>query len=294
MAKIASKLKTNFKEFYNKDFTFYITHKTLRSSDSDDYLYHWHDYFELEFVVGGKGVHVFDDVTYKLGPGSIYIVSPVDFHSIQYDPSGPLEMYNLKFDSGVISPAVFERIANATPPIIATLVAVEYRYVVSEMKRLLEEFRSHKPDAELMMRAGLERICLMILRRLETPQKSGAVRPVISEPTVKKAVSYINFHFRSQISLHAVADMLHLTPNYFGELFRKSMGISFTDYIKSMRLNYAHNLLTHSNLNISQICYESGFNTTSYFIENFKKEFGMTPTQYRLIHITKENFKKEP
>ena len=291
--KLTSRLKNNFEEFYNKDFDFYISHKTLQSEEDEYYSYHWHDYFELEFVVSGKGEHIFDNISYKLGPGSIYIVSPVDFHSLKYDPTGPLEMYNIKFGSNALSPAVFRRVEQAQPPIMATLVATEYRYVVAEMKKLVDEFRAHRSDSELMLKAGFDRICLMVLRRME---HFGENMPafnvyVAAEPTVKKIVSYVNYNFRSQISLQTVAATLDMTPNYLGELFKKELGLSFTEYVKKLRLEYSRSLLVNSELDINQVCFDSGFRTTSYFISCFKKQYGKTPLEYRLAFSkTQQNF----
>ncbi len=280
---IVPQLKNDFKKFYNKDFSFFIDHRQIKP-DVPEYSYlHWHDFFELEFVVSGKGVHTIDNLSYEIGPGSIYIVSPLNCHRVQCSQKNPPEIFTVRFDGNILSPAVLTLINDATPPITATLVATEYRFVISEMKLLIKEFKAHKPDAELMMRTLLEHICLTLLRRVEPPaQNKGKEKSPTDEPSIKRAVSYINHNFRSDISLREIAESLNLTPNYFGELFKKETGVSFNTYLKSIRLKYALNLLNNTELNISQICFESGFNTTSYFIDNFKKEYGTTPMQYRM------------
>lgn len=280
ITKINSKLKLNFGSFYTENFTFHIQKKSLDLAESKRIDYHWHDYFEMELIVSGNGTHYFDGNTFKTGRGSLYIISPVDFHKLEPNEDETLEIYTIKFDNNTVSSRIFKRILDVSPPLVGNLSGEQLNDVLSDLKLLEKEFFEKRPDSELLIRAVLEKLLLISLRNLEKTQKKSEIKPVSYEPSVQKAVSYLNYHFRGDISLRSVAEMLHLTPNYFGEIFKKNIGMSFTEYVKKLRLNYAYNLLINSNLNINQICYESGFNTISYFIDNFKKEYGETPYKF--------------
>ena len=277
ITKLNSKLKLNFHSFYTENFTFHIQKKVLDLAEAKRIDYHWHDYFEIELIVSGNGTHYFDSKAFKASRGDLYIISPVDFHKLEPNENETFEVYTIKFDNNTVSSRIFKKVLEVAPPISAKFSQTEFDMVLNDFKLLEKEFFEKKPDSELLIRSILEKILIVSLRNLDNTEKNTDIAPLSYEPSVQKAVSYLNYHFRGDISLRSVAEMLHLTPNYFGEIFKKNIGMSFTEYVKKLRLNYAYNLLINSNLNINQICYESGFNTISYFIDNFKKEYGETP-----------------
>ena len=71
------------------------------------------------------------------------------------------------------------------------------------------------------------------------------------------------------------------SQEYISRSFRKHLGLSPTEYINSLRLNYAKKLILEDNIPISQACYECGFNCEGYFYKEFKKLFSMTPKQMK-------------
>ena len=87
-----------------------------------------------------------------------------------------------------------------------------------------------------------------------------------------------------KISLKDIESNLHVNPSYFSTLFKSEMGITFTDYINSLKVEYACSLLTNSNMSIIDISLSAGFDDQSYFTKVFRKIKGMTPKQYRTSH----------
>ena len=92
ITKLNSKLKLNFHSFYTENFTFHIQKKILDCAEAKRIDYHWHDYFELELVVNGNGTHHFDGNTFKTKRGSLYIISPIDFHKLEPNEDETLEI----------------------------------------------------------------------------------------------------------------------------------------------------------------------------------------------------------
>ena len=68
----------------------------------------------------------------------------------------------------------------------------------------------------------------------------------------------------------------HLSRN-----MKKYYDTTVTEYINSLRLNYAANMIKNTNYSLTDICFDAGFNSSSYFSSCFKQYFDMTPTQYR-------------
>lgn len=105
---------------------------------------------------------------------------------------------------------------------------------------------------------------------------------------ISSALQFINNNFKEKISLKDIESNLHVNPSYFSTLFKSEMGITFTDYLNSLKVDYASTLLTSSNLNIVDISLSAGFDDQSYFTKVFRKIKGVTPKQYRSMHIKPE------
>lgn len=104
---------------------------------------------------------------------------------------------------------------------------------------------------------------------------------------VQKVKDYIDFHFREEIHLQDLADLVSMTPTAFSRFFKLRTSKNISEYIIDVRLGYAARLLVDSTMTIVEICYRSGFNNISNFNRIFKKKRGCTPTEFR------ENYQKK-
>jgi AraC-like DNA-binding protein len=98
---------------------------------------------------------------------------------------------------------------------------------------------------------------------------------------VQRVHRFLLAHFREEINLERVADLLSLSPSAFSHFFRKHFAKSFTQYLNELRLGAAARLLLETDLPLSQIGYECGFHNLSHFNRQFKATYGQTPTAYR-------------
>ena len=101
---------------------------------------------------------------------------------------------------------------------------------------------------------------------------------------ISAALQYINKNFKEKISLKAIETNLHVNPSYFSTLFKNEMGITFTDYLNTLKIEYACTLLANSNMSLIDISLSAGFDHQSYFTKVFRKAKGVTPKQYRSSH----------
>lgn len=101
------------------------------------------------------------------------------------------------------------------------------------------------------------------------------------KPLMHLAVTYIKDHLSENITVKDTAKALTVNANYLSTVFQKEMGISFTKFVNRERLRQAADLLKYSNIPIQEISYTVGYNNTSYFAKQFKKEYGKSPRDYR-------------
>lgn len=102
---------------------------------------------------------------------------------------------------------------------------------------------------------------------------------------VRKIEEYINGHFKEEIRLQDLADLVGMTTTSFSRFFKLRTGRTVSDYIIDIRLGYASRLLADSTTSVVEICYECGFNNVSNFNRIFKKRKGCSPTVFRANYL---------
>lgn len=101
-----------------------------------------------------------------------------------------------------------------------------------------------------------------------------------TQTKMEKAKGYICEHMADEISLHAVANFIDLSPNYFTTLFKEYTGETFMDYVIRVRIDKAKELLTTGQFKVYEVANNVGYSDARYFSEIFKKWVGMAPAEY--------------
>ena len=113
------------------------------------------------------------------------------------------------------------------------------------------------------------------------------IESVSDSRRVQKVQAYINEHFRKEIRLVTLAEMVGMTPVSFSRFFRLRTGKTLSEYIIDIRLGAASRLLVDSTRTVAEICYDCGFNNLSNFNRMFKRKKGCAPKEFR------ENYHKK-
>ena len=120
-----------------------------------------------------------------------------------------------------------------------------------------------------------------------TDKVMNACRNVVSKrqersgDIIKTARKYIEDHFDKDISLDDVSRVVNISPYYFSKVFKEECGLNFIEYLTNIRIDRAKELLESSNLSIKEICVSCGYTDPNYFSRSFKKNVGVTPTEYK-------------
>ncbi|MEK3883340.1 response regulator [Paenibacillus sp. PL2-23] len=98
---------------------------------------------------------------------------------------------------------------------------------------------------------------------------------------IQRAIRYIEEHYAEECAMPTVASYTHLSPNYFGSLFKKETGESFSAYVTRFRMEKAKLLLKNTDKKVSTIGQSVGFPGSNYFATAFKQMTGLSPSEYR-------------
>lgn len=113
---------------------------------------------------------------------------------------------------------------------------------------------------------------------------SNSIEPTAAEPEpalVGSAKRYIQGRFQEKISLDEAARAVNASTRHFCKVFKEATGLTFTDYLARVRVEKAKNLLQNPHLRVSEIAFETGFDSISQFNRSFKRITGLAPTQFR-------------
>jgi len=114
---------------------------------------------------------------------------------------------------------------------------------------------------------------------------SNSIEPEVAEElenqVVSRAKKYIRERFQERITLDEAAQAVNASTRHFCKVFKQATGITFTDYLARTRVEKAKHLLQNPHLRVSEIAFETGFDSISQFNRSFKRITGMSPTQLR-------------
>ena len=107
---------------------------------------------------------------------------------------------------------------------------------------------------------------------------------------VEESVNYIQKHFKERLTLQMVASRVYMNAQYFSRVFKRETGVTFTEYVNRLKIQYACKLLETTNYPAYRISSECGFTDPSYFNRVFYAQMEMTPKKYKKIaRRTQEN-----
>lgn len=268
-------------KYFNKDMFFDLSTHTV----SEDYPLHWHDFYEIEYIHHGHAIQVINGVEYVVEPGSVALLSPTDFHSYRnVSADDPLTVYNIKFSDLILPADIRTELHTLNRPLFGMTQRLKPLF-----DSLYGEYRNAWHCREQYILAGIAQLCILLLRSAReygssysTPERE---QESSSRSLIQEAVLYIRNRYRGSITVEEVANVVHLTPNYFSEYFKKQTGVKFSSYVQKLRLEFAVSLLKMSDLSIKQVADESGFNSAAYFSNAFKDAFGISPEQFRKSNL---------
>lgn len=235
---------------------------------------HWHEFYELCFVLSGHGRNKVNGVSYELHPGSLFLLTPADFHEIGPHDSETLHLFNLVFADELFDEELKAVFFQEAGEYWNADMTDRYPAIEAEFRLIWDESQDRSLGYKHIVRGALERILLYTARQ----RRAGEDKRVRHKhPDVHRALLHMHHHFRERISLEEAAKHAGLAPNYFSQMFRTTTGIPFQTYLQDLRLKFAKSLLLSSDYPVTEICYASGFQTLTHFERVFKQRFGLTP-----------------
>lgn len=262
--------------------SFNIVDQNLRKCPWMPSSVHYHTFYEVEIIHNGTAKHFLNNTYYDARRGDVFLLRYFDFHAYRDYKTDSLQIYNLFFNGVALPNDVLELFTNTPDNLFGHFEEPEFELLLSDISLLMKEKNRRRIHNEVihinMMKTLFNKIMLTILRKCLKNLDNHTEKNNASY--FQKALAFIQCNFREQLTLADISRTVGVTPNYLGQLFIKNLDMTFSAYVKKIRLEYAKNLLRFYDYGIDQISALSGFSTESHFISCFKKAYGITPKQY--------------
>lgn len=235
---------------------------------------HMHYHVELVYMKKGEMRAFIDSEEYGVGQGELLVVFPNQVH--RFEDVGACPEYELFIINPDIASELFATTANQEPEDAVIKDIGRNQRVIALIKILSDTSSFPQTSKDFLLRGYLLSLFCEILEMLTLKnvrsEESNALRSI---------VKFCSKNFKHDISLSLLEENLHLSKYYISHLFGDKLGISFTDYINSLRVSESCRMLRKSNESVTEIAYAVGFGTLRTFNRAFMKQIGCSPSEYR-------------
>ncbi len=244
---------------------------------------HHHDFYELYFLLDGDVEYWVDGSVYRLRPGDLMLINPMEFHRPMVQGGTVYERIVLWIDKDYLehlSPAdsPLIRCYDKSLPTHTNLLhpsSVQRTAIHTMLSELVRESYSTDYGAELYANGLFLQFMTTINRlALQADTRRGATEN--GTPLVSRVLSYIGEHYQDDLSLESLAQRFYVSKYHLSHEFSSAVGISIYRYILMKRLFAARQLLMDGHAP-GEVCGHCGFKDYTAFYRAFKAEYGINP-----------------
>ena len=232
---------------------------------------HLHSHLEMYLLLSGRAEVFVNSRVRTMEPGEMAVIFPNQIHSynaLDEDTRAALIMCDLRYTGGYSETLLSHEPENAFVP--REWVHRDVRYAVDAMIAEKDaDSRAFAPLIQLML--------VRLLPRLQLKRERKAER----QETTFEIVRYIARHFREPMTLDTLASAVGISRYHASHIFSERIGESFTHFLNNFRLSYACSRLRDTQLSVTEIALEAGFESQRTFFRAFREGLGTTPLNYR-------------
>jgi len=251
-------------------------------------IIHSHKNYELNFVVNGSGRRFVGGNISMYGPGDLVLMGPDLPHCWEVDSqddapvSITIHFKEDLFDNKLFSVPEFSSLQKFLDK---SKQGIFFKSIeVERFRRYLEDLRHmHGFDSMLQILKILGYLMNVTDPQIISSTDFNSQQNESELERINKIYDYVFRNFRSGIRLKEVAAQTNLSESAFSSFFKKRTNKTFSTFVKEIRIGYACKMLADSSdLNIAQVCFDSGFNNIANFNRQFREITKMSPREYRM------------
>ncbi|PRX28280.1 AraC-like DNA-binding protein [Orenia metallireducens] len=250
---------------------------------------HYHNSYELYYLLNGERYYFIKDQRYHIKKGNIVIINKNILHKT-IDTDNPnheriLIEFNEKLleslDQNITDINLYKCFNNDNT--VLSLDIEEQLWLEEKLFKVLKEKKHKQKGYNTYIKILITEI-LIFLNRISLKYKKEATYSDPINTRILNIVTYINKHYNDNLTLEKISNKYHLSSSYLCKTFKEVTGFNFVEYKNHIRVKEAQRLLQQTNLNITDIASKVGYNNLTHFGRVFKSITGYSPMKYRNLN----------
>ncbi len=242
---------------------------------------HWHKNIEICRMVEGECDFSIRGTGYHAQKGDIIVIGSGEIHTFN-KRHGDCKIDICTFDPSLLYRVYtsFEAVCPHITKKQLSLCAIEEK--ISEcFSSMYDEYHKKDSGAKVLLQANLLQLYGLLIRYFE--MKDSKVNTTSNKALLQKILEYIQEHYTERLSLETVAEKFNYSPVYISSIFKSCAGINFKYYLDNIRIMEAVELLSTSDMTVTEISRACGFENIRTFNNVFKKITNETPTRMKKL-----------
>ncbi|MBE6643934.1 MAG: AraC family transcriptional regulator [Ruminococcaceae bacterium] len=250
---------------------------------------HSHDYFQIYYLKEGKIIHHLENSSAELSAGDVFIIPPNLVHYIE-PSSQQLRFYSISFMPAFIEDVCngnkfvkdfihyLEQLAKENIPPSLTLEDGDALFADTLVQKVMKEFTSDKTGKEALIKSAIG-LLLSVFARSYFNEKCESIKIRSEREAIMHCITYVKNHLSEEITLLEIAKKTAMSKTAFCKSFNTVVGESFKKYLNRQRIENASRLIKSGEC-ASVAARLSGYSDFSTFYRNFKRIYGVCPSEY--------------
>ncbi|WP_158301823.1 AraC family transcriptional regulator [Paenibacillus mesophilus] len=267
-------------EIGNRDVAFSIHYWGVSPNHKDNPV-HRHSFFEVCFVVEGEGIYAEGQIEHPLRAGTLFCSRPGVHHQIRSRSGMYLLFVAFEAIEAKSSPGMLRRLESMKRTGRIVIADCDSSPTVLLWRALLDMASGGKHSREAL--ASAIHALLVSFQVAFGDEENGepSVPLKLSERHVKRAVLFIRNNLSAPLHLRDMAAYMNMSGRHLSRLFTDTLGMSFSEYVRTERMRQAEELLASTDMPLKEIAQECGFQSIHYFTRAFCESKGIPPGKYR-------------
>lgn len=258
----------------------------------EQFLWHWHDEFEIGVVMEGKMLVTIGSKEYTLKTGEAYFANAGVLHAGRNHAIGePCRLHIIVFHPVLISgdtrsifwqefvhPLMEDHSLQGLHLSKGTLIQQQ---VVAAVSTAWQSYAEKTPDYPFRVRQQLSDLVFLISKRQKGPQGNLTPKYLRDSQRTQRMMDFISRNYADAITLREIATSASISPSECLRCFHSIIHTTPIQYLMDFRIKQAAELLRTTQLQVSEIARRCGFMEMSYFSKVFKMKYGYTPMEFR-------------
>ena len=251
--------------------------------NSVDYVTnHWHDSIEIIFVLKGKVNVSVNDKRFELNEKDVFLINANDIHSIQHQDENLLLTIQLPI------PELKENIKDVDSYVFSCKSFLydesnqaEFNELRSLLAQMMWVINKEGSGYELQIKSLYFQLIYLLIKNFKEEIEKEKLSSQKHIERLLRITSYVKDNFKQQITLNELSQIEFLSVHYLSKFIQKHLGMPFSKYVDSIRLDHGVKDIVFTDIPLTQIALDNGFASVKAFNRAFKEFYQQTPSEYR-------------